>query len=177
MSNHEEFENLPAPERRSFLGILSGLITAGIGAVMATTIGRYAFSPIFSKGAEAGPEWSDLGPISSLEEGKLIKKTVTVAQDAGWGKFQAQRAVWVVRKGESVKVFSGVCPHLGCSVNTEAEKFVCACHGSYWDTDGNTTAGPTPRGLDLLEHRVENDKLEVRYQYFKQGVSNKEVLS
>ncbi|MDX2031620.1 MAG: ubiquinol-cytochrome c reductase iron-sulfur subunit [Blastocatellia bacterium] len=176
MSNHEDYENLPAPERRSFLGILSGLITAGIGAVMAVTIGRYSFSPIFETAASE-TEWSDLGPISSLEEGKLIKKTVTVAQDAGWGKFEAQRSVWVVRKGESVKVFSGVCPHLGCSVNNQEDKFVCACHGSYWDSDGKTTAGPTPRELDLLEHRVEDEKLKIRYQYFKQGVSNKEVLS
>ncbi|MFN0084364.1 MAG: ubiquinol-cytochrome c reductase iron-sulfur subunit [Blastocatellia bacterium] len=175
MSNHEEYENLPAPERRSFLGILSGLITAGIGVVMAVTIGRFTVSPLLAKSAEA--EWMDLGLISDLEEGKLIKKTVTVAQDAGWGKFEAQRAVWVVRKGEGVMVFSGVCPHLGCSVNNQEDKFVCACHGSYWDSDGRTTAGPTPRGLDSLEHRVEEEKLQIRYQYFKQGVSNKEVLS
>ena len=175
MSNHVEPGNLPAPERRSFLGILSGLIAGGIGAVIAVTIGRYSFSPIFAKAAEE--DWSDLGPLSGLEEGKLVKKSVTVSQDAGWGKFQAQRSVWVVRKGESVKVFSGVCPHLGCSVTSQEQKFVCACHGSYWDLDGNRTEGPTPRGLDLLESRIDGDKLKIRYQYFKQGVTNKEVLS
>lgn len=175
MSHEFDGENLPAPERRSFLGILAGLITAGIGAVVGVTIGRFAILPAFSKTGEA--EWADLGPVSALEEGKLIKKSVTVAQDAGWGKFQAPRSVWVVRKGDSVKVFSGVCPHLGCSVNAQEEKFVCACHGSYWDQEGATTAGPTPRGLDTLEHRVEEEKLRIRYQYFKQGVTEKEVLS
>jgi Rieske Fe-S protein len=174
MSHEFEGENLPAPERRSFLGIIAGLITTGIGAVVGVTIGRFAILPAFSQTSEI--DWKDLGPVSDLEEGKLIKKSVTVAQDAGWGKFEAQRSVWVVRKGESVKVFSGVCPHLGCSVNAQEEKFVCACHGSYWDPDGNTTEGPTPRGLDTLEHRVEDDKLKIRYQYFKQGVTEKEVL-
>ena len=47
---------------------------------------------------------------NEFAEGKLLKKNVIVSQDAGWGKFQSQRSVWIVRKGESVKVFSGVCP-------------------------------------------------------------------
>src|SRR5262249_10586284 len=131
--------------------------------------------PAFS--ASNGPEWSDLGPLDNFAEGKLVKKNVVVSQDAGWGKFQSQRSVWIIRKGDSVKVFSGVCPHLGCSVNTRADKFICACHGSEWDSEGTTLAGPTPRGLDTLEVRVENKKVNIRYQNFKQGVSTKEVLS
>lgn len=175
MSHEIEGADLPAPERRSFLGVLSGLITAGIGAVLGVTIGRYSILPSFANSGEI--PWTDLGDVSSIPEGQLVKKNVAVAQDAGWGKFEAQRSIWIVRKGDNVKIFSGVCPHLGCSVNAQEEKFVCACHGSYWDTDGNTTAGPTPRGLDTLEHRVEGEKLQVRYQYFKQGITNKEVLS
>lgn len=175
MSHNLENENLPAPERRSFLGVLAGLFTAVIGAILGVTIGRYSILPAFSKTTEV--DWTDLGPLSDFEEGKLVKKSVAVAQDAGWGKFEAQRSVWIVRKGDKVNVFSGICPHLGCSVNAKEEKFVCACHGSYWDVNGATTAGPTPRSLDTLEHRVEDDKLKIRYQYFKQGVTNKEVLS
>src|SRR5262245_7958873 len=145
MSNEFDGQNLPASERRSFLGFVAGLITAGIGAVLGVTIGRYAILPAFSNSGETG--WTDLGPLSGIEEGKLIKRTVTVAQDAGWGKFEAQRSIWIVRNGDSVKIFSGICPHLGCSVNAQEEKFLCACHGSAWDSSGNTTAGPTPRGL------------------------------
>src|SRR5688572_15096 len=103
----------PVPERRSFLGLVSGLIVAGISAVLGVTIGRYSISPAFSTSKEQ--EWSELGSLDEFAEGKLVKKNVVVSQDAGWGKFQTQRSVWIVRKGEGVKVFSGVCPHLGCS--------------------------------------------------------------
>jgi menaquinol-cytochrome c reductase iron-sulfur subunit len=165
----------PAPERRSFLGVISGLIVAGISAVLGVTIGRYSISPAFSSSKEQ--EWADIGSLGEFAEGKLIKKNVIVAQDAGWGKFQSQRSVWVVRNGESVKVFSGVCPHLGCSVNARADKFICACHNSEWSSEGATLAGPTPRGLDALEFLVEDGKLKVKYQDFKQGLTTKEVLS
>src|SRR5215470_8233383 len=174
--DHDHEEGIaPAPERRSFLGLISGLIVAGISAVLGVTIGRYSISPAFSTSKEQ--EWTDLGSLDEFAEGKLVKKNVIVSQDAGWGKFQSQRSVWVVRKGEGVKVFSGVCPHLGCSVNTRADKFVCACHGSEWDVEGAKLAGPTPRGLDTLEFRVEDNKLKVKYQDFKQGLATKEVLS
>ncbi|MCG3164096.1 MAG: Cytochrome b6-f complex iron-sulfur subunit [Acidobacteria bacterium] len=165
----------PVPERRSFLGLISGLIVAGISAVLGVTIGRFSIGPAFT--ASSGQDWTELGPLDEFAEGKLVKKNVIVSQDAGWGKFQSQRSVWVVRKGDDVKVFSGVCPHLGCSVNTRADKFICACHGSEWNDNGDTLAGPTPRGLDTLEFRVEDNKLKVKYQDFKQAITEKQVLS
>jgi len=175
MPHDPDAANVPAPERRTFLGIAAGIITVGIGGVVGTAIGQFAIQPAFSKAG--GGEWTDLGPVSAFEEGKLTKKSVTISQDAGWGKFQAERSIWIVRKGDTLTVFSGVCPHLGCSVNAADENFVCACHGSEWDQEGKRTGGPTPRGLDTLEHRVEGDVLQVRYQSFKQGVADKEVLS
>jgi quinol---cytochrome c reductase iron-sulfur subunit, bacillus type len=175
MTTEHEHDGAPAPERRSFLGVISGLIVAGVSTVLGVTIGRYSISPAFSTSNEQ--DWTDLGSLNEFAEGKLVKKNVIVSQDAGWGKFQTQRSVWVVKKGESVKIFSGVCPHLGCSVNTRADKFICACHGSEWNVEGATMAGPTPRGLDTLEFRVEDNKLKVKYQDFKQGLPTKEVLS
>lgn len=173
---HDHDEGVaPAPERRSFLGVVSGLIVAGISTVLGVTIGRFAISPAFSTTDEQ--EWADLGSLDEFAEGKLIKKNVVVTQDAGWGKFQSQRSVWVVRTGENVNVFSGVCPHLGCSVNARAEKFICACHNSEWSAEGAMLTGPTPRGLDTLEFRVEDQMLKIKYQDFKQGLATKEVLS
>lgn len=162
-------------ERRSFLGVLSGLIAAGITAVLGFNIGRFSLGPAFTKASEA--VWSDAGQLAEIPEGQLTKRTLSVAQVAGWGSFTAERAVWLVRKGEEVKVFSAVCPHLGCTVNVNASGFLCACHNSTWNEGGETLAGPSPRGLDVLEYRVEGGKLQIRYQDFKQGVSTKEVLS
>ena len=162
-------------ERRTFLGVLSGLIAAGISAVLGVTIGRFAISPALSAtGAQA---WTDVGPLADIPDGKPVKRNVIVSQSAGWGEFNSQRLVWVIKNGDKITVFTAVCPHLGCTVNARQEAFICACHNSKWDVAGNALDGPTPRGLDALEHKVEGDVLKVRYQDFKQGVSQKEVLS
>src|SRR5215470_16902967 len=86
-------------------------------------------------------------------------QTILVAQNAGWGRFTSEQAVWLIKKGDQVTVFSSVCPHLGCTVNESANGFGCVCHNSSWTRDGETSGGPTPRGLDRLEHKVENGVL------------------
>lgn len=162
-------------ERRSFLGVIAGLIGAGITAVLGVTAGRFAIAPALS--AAGAENWTDVGPLADIPDGKPVKRNVIISQDAGWGKFNSQKLVWVIKSGEKITVFTAVCPHLGCTVNAKEEAFVCACHNSKWDVAGNTLGGPTPRGLDLLEHKVEGSVLKVKYQDFKQGVSQKEVLS
>ncbi len=72
-----------------------------------------------------------------------------------------------------------ICPHLGCSVSwhDEENNFVCPCHNGQFTADGKLMGGPPPRGLDLLECKVEDGKLIVHYQYFRQLVPNKEVIA
>jgi Rieske Fe-S protein len=177
MSDHKATEENNT-ERRSFLGIIAGLIGAGISAVLGVTIGRFAIAPAFSSGgADDAKGWTEVAHLAEIEEGKLVKKSIIVSQNAGWGQFNSQKALWVIKKGDQVTIFSAVCPHLGCTVNAKNEAFVCACHDSKWDVAGNALSGPTPRGLDSLEHKVEGDVLKVRYQDFKQGITQKEVLS
>ena len=174
MPVHNESEENKS-ERRSFLGIIAGVIAAGIGAVMSATIGRFAIAPALSTGGVE--RWADVGPLADIPDGAPVKRNVIVSQNAGWGEFNTQKLVWVVKSGEKITVFTAVCPHLGCTVNARQEAFVCACHNSKWDVAGNALDGPTPRGLDVLEYKVEGDVLKVRYQDFKQGVAQKEVLS
>lgn len=161
-----------SPDRRRFLGVLIGLISSGISAVLGVTIGRYTIAPALSNN-NAG-EWTDVGLLEEIPEGKPIKRNVVVSQDSGWGRFNSQRLVWVLRKGEQVTVFSAACPHLGCTINETANGFICPCHGSAWSADGERLGGPTPRSMDALDHRVEDGLLKVKYQHFKQGVAEKE---
>lgn len=44
----------------------------------------------------------------------------------------------------NVKVFAINCPHLGCSVNLNADqhRFECPCHGSMFNIAGNVIHGP-----------------------------------
>lgn len=55
-----------------------------------------------------------------------------------------------VRVGEKeVRVFSSICPHLGCAVqwDPQAGNFLCPCHLGRFDTDGQVIAGPPPAPL------------------------------
>jgi nitrite reductase/ring-hydroxylating ferredoxin subunit len=47
------------------------------------------------------------------------------------------------------RAFVATCTHFDCIVGyREEENYIfCACHGGYYDTDGNVTAGPPPRPL------------------------------
>lgn len=173
MRGENKTDCLPQAERRSFFGAIIGLVVSGITATLGVTIGRYSIAPAFS--GSKTERWIDLGSIEEIPEGKLVKRGLMISQSAGWGEFMTKRSVWIVRKRDEFKVFSAVCPHLGCTVNNSGESFVCACHGSTWDMTGNKLAGPTPRNLDSLEHRVENNLLKIKYQNFKQGITAKEV--
>ena len=57
--------------------------------------------------------------------------------------------LFVVRKGNNYRAMSGICPHLGCTVNAVPGKlpFLCPCHGSHFDNNGAVVSGPSPRGL------------------------------
>ncbi|HEY6328254.1 MAG TPA: Rieske 2Fe-2S domain-containing protein [Blastocatellia bacterium] len=159
------------PERRTFLGVVIAGIGAAITAVLAVTIGRYAVGP--SLKSEDQSVWTDAGLLEDLPDGNWVKRNVIVSQDAGWGKFNSQRPVWVRKTSQQCTVFSATCPHLGCTINESAGGFICPCHGSAWNMDGHKLGGPSPRDMDSLESRDDGDTLQVKYEYFKQGIPEK----
>lgn len=166
---------LVSNDRRSLLGILTGLIGLGITSLLGVTLGRYSVVPALA--AANVSDWVDVVRLDAIPEGKPKKQMVLVAQNAGWGRFTSEQSVWLIKNGDQVTVFSSVCPHLGCTVNESANGFGCVCHNSAWTRDGETAGGPTPRGMDRLEHKIEDGVLKVKYQSFKQGISEKVVAS
>ena len=168
-------DHVDSVERRSFLGLITGLIGAGISGFLGITLGRFGIAPALS--AARAPEWIDVAPLEEIPEGKPSNRSVVVSQNAGWGHFSSEQSVWVMKQGERLTVFSSICPHLGCTINETAKGFGCVCHNSAWNGAGEKLSGPAPRGMDALEHRVENGVLKVRYQNFKQGAAEKQAAS
>ncbi|MBO0719528.1 MAG: Rieske 2Fe-2S domain-containing protein [Blastocatellia bacterium] len=160
--------------RRSFLGVLIGFITSGIAVPLGLAVGRFTIGPALSD--SNAEQWVGAGPLTGIPEGRPVKRIVTISQEVGWGSFTEPGSVWVIRNSEAITVFSAVCPHLGCSINASAKGFICPCHQSSWNSAGVKTGGPTPRDMDVLEHRIENDALLVKYQAFKQGIAQKEKV-
>jgi menaquinol-cytochrome c reductase iron-sulfur subunit len=79
-------------------------------------------------------------------------------------KFLPELRLFVFREGNTFHAISAVCTHLGCTVRAEAlpqalaktvagkplrltHRFLCPCHGSRYEGDGNNVSGPAPRPL------------------------------
>ncbi len=168
----------PEP-RRSFLAALLALGTSTVGALLAIPLARMALDPLWRTTTEV--LWSDAGPAKDF--GVItapVKVQLTIEQRDGWRKVLSEKAVYVLKGADGrPRALSAVCPHLGCSIGWSDEKgqFVCPCHNGAFAADGTLISGPPPRGMDELDARIEEGRLKIRYQYFRQLVPTKEVLA
>jgi len=64
-------------------------------------------------------------------------------------KWKRERRIWVVRNRRGIYALISICRHLGCTPNwfQDRKRFVCPCHGSIYDINGNVVGGPAPRTL------------------------------
>src|SRR5580704_14557677 len=167
------FEN-----RRSFLGALLGVGSVFVGGLLSVPLIRFALFPLLRRTTEL--KSSSVGALtefSSLTE--PVMRTIQIEQIDGWRKAISEKAVYVTKDSQGqLRVLTSVCPHLGCTVpwNKQRNQFVCPCHGATFALDGTRVSGPSLRGMDTLETSVQDGQLLVRFQYFRQLVSDKEVI-
>eukprot|EP00983_Pelagomonas_calceolata_P041882 1138245-Pelagomonas_calceolata.AAC.5 len=64
---------------------------------------------------------------------------------------------------------NSICTHLGCVVPwiSSQNKFICPCHGSQYDPEGNVVRGPAPLPL-ALAHAETDEKDEVFFRPWKE---------
>lgn len=69
----------------------------------------------------------------------------------------------IVKQDNTLEKYAinAVCTHLGCVVpwNKQANKFMCPCHGSQYDSTGKVIRGPAPLSLKIANVNVENNKV------------------
>jgi len=63
----------------------------------------------------------------------------------------------LIRSAGGFTALSLVCPHLGCTVESKPEGFVCPCHGSHFDPQGEVTRGPAAQALRALRVDITQD--------------------
>ena len=168
-----------AADRRSFLKRISalGAAFAALGT-LAPALRTFA-SPLFARGKPR--EWVRLGEASEFELDVPTKVDFVQQISDAWVESRALHDVWVFTDdGETFMVYSGRCPHLGCGFGFDAVKkeFHCPCHhGLFAVKDGAVKGGPPPRGLDMLETKIEHGILYVDYRDFRVGVPDKIPLA
>ena len=171
-------QSLPFEGRRSFLAALLGVGSVFVGALLALPLIRFAIFPLIRRTTELkGSPVGDLTEFTSATE--PVMRTIQIEQVDGWRKALSEKAVYVTKDTQGqLRVLTSICPHLGCTVpwNKDKKQFICPCHGGAFAPDGSRIAGPSLRGMDALETSVENGQLLVRFQYFRQLVSDKEVI-
>jgi menaquinol-cytochrome c reductase iron-sulfur subunit len=169
---------ISAASRRSFLGVLLGLGSVFVGTLLAVPLMRFALFPLLRRTTQLkSSPVGDLSEFTSLTE--PVMRTVQIEQVDGWRKAVSEKAVYVTKDGQGqLRVLTSICPHLGCTVpwNKEKKEFICPCHGATFAVDGSRVGGPSLRGMDALETSVQGGQLLVRFQYFRQLVSDKEVI-
>ena len=79
-------------------------------------------------------------------------------------QFRGKPAILIRDAGGDFRAFSGVCKHLGCTVQYKSEgSFIwCACHNGHFDAKtGAVLSGPPPTGLDLYKVALRGDDVVV----------------
>lgn len=133
----------------------------------------YLAHPLTAGAATEAVE-SPLGPTRKFEEGKPQKVRISATRVDAWLTQHGVEvgSVWVLKQGDDFKVWSTVCPHLGCAIQPKEGGFQCPCHNSQFGVGGERTgdSNPSPRDMDSLPNRVDEGVLYCTYKRFKPGV-------
>lgn len=165
--------------RRKALKVVAGV--AGAAATGTTLFPAVALVTATANaprlpGRPAGGDdgWRTVARWEQLEVGTPRQAHVIGAEVDAWNVSPDRRlgTIWLLRGGEgpeTLRALSAVCPHLGCLIERRDTGFVCPCHDSDFDAAGAALRGPSPRGMDPIEARVRDDRVEVRWARFRLG--------
>jgi len=140
----------PVQSRREFLDKL----WKGLGIVAVVQFVAVFFGFLFSGKSESETQKPkqlfDAGDINSFQ-----KKSVTI--------FRGGRFYLVRLADDGFLALSLRCTHLGCSINWEEDKqrFICPCHASAFEINGNVQNPPAPSALDYFPVVIQNGKVMV----------------
>jgi cytochrome b6-f complex iron-sulfur subunit len=140
----------PVQSRREFLNKL----WKGLGVVACIEFTAVFFGYLFTGKSESESikpkQFFDAGNINAFQ-----KKSVTI--------FRSGRFYLVRLSDGGFLALSLRCTHLGCSINWEEDKqrFICPCHASAFEINGNVQNPPAPSALDYFPVAIQNGKVMV----------------
>jgi len=142
--------NEPLQSRREFLNKL----WKGLGIIAVVEFAAVFFGFLFSGKSEnenlKPKQLFDAGDINTFQ-----KSSVTV--------FRGGRFYLVRLDDGGFLALSLRCTHLGCSITWEQDKnrFICPCHASAFEINGNVQNPPAPSALDYFPIIIQNGKVMV----------------
>lgn len=181
----------PPQERRLFIKIFAGVVGA-IAALVPALVGLWTFLDPATrrerrysdakkpKGLKTDDGFIRVASLAEVpQDGRPLRVQVRDDVTNKWtfSPNEPVGEVFLIRKGSGndLTVFTTVCPHLGCSVSLASDGagkqiFKCPCHNSSFELDGSCKVPtPSPRSMDLLQSRVDDGSVYVKYQNFYTG--------
>lgn len=171
-----ENESQKTLTRRNFFKVVSSIVT---GFIIVTLGIPMVESMVGSASNKKSKTYSKLTSLNSIHEGTPENLPLVITKEDAFIKETQPENVWAVKTtGEDIRVFSPICPHLGCRYQWHAQKnlFICPCHNSVFNKEGKVVSGPAPRPLDTLPIKKQNNYLYVLWERFKPGIAKKEVI-
>ena len=79
-------------------------------------------------------------------------------------RFGSRPALLILTSDGKYRAMSGVCTHLGCTVQYRGDlhNVWCACHNGMYDLNGRNLSGPPPRPLEDYDVMVKGDEIYVQ---------------
>jgi Rieske Fe-S protein len=142
-------------DRRSLLKAFVNTVVVTLGGGLAGLLGSFAVP----RSGQARERWVKAARLDQLTPNIPFAAVVSVPRDQGWYRERGQDVVFLTSDGKGgVRALSATCTHLGCHVrwDTGSKRFQCPCHGGAYDAQGAVVAGPPPRGLAMLDARVQD---------------------
>jgi cytochrome b6-f complex iron-sulfur subunit len=134
--------------RRSFIKLVGWSALTALAAGELTYVGMRFIAPRTAAGEFGGV--FNVGMVDDFPPGSVTLFTE--------GRFFMVRLL----DGGFLALYRA-CTHLGCAVPWDAQKgrFVCPCHGSEFEADGEVLNAPAPRPMDLFRVTIENGQVMV----------------
>ncbi len=174
-------------DRRTFL-VKTTVCASAVCAVFPLASGIPAILDPVKEGegdSEGDVPWSKVTSLAALSEDgiparfSIFREKVTDA----WTTLEnvPVGAVYLIRNGGEIKAFNLKCPHLGCAIDYRGKKgdFFCPCHNSSFDLAGAVSDpdSPSPRGMDELETKIEEDFVWVQFRQFRPNLKERVPLA
>ena len=149
--------------RREFLRTASG--AAVMAALGITVTGCSDGNPMGPEPPEEPPED---GPAGITIDGNqvIIDLTADATQDltneGGFLLISEADVMAINVDGTTIRAFTSICTHQQCTIDSFADDtFMCPCHGSEFDTNGEVVEGPAPQPLAEYEVSRSDDTVTI----------------
>ncbi len=167
----------PPASRRRFLEVATLALGGAASVVLAVPLVRYFLSPLGRKVVSSPDAPIDVCALSAVPaDGKPVQVAVVseAVRDA-WVTRQrvAVGSAWLRREGSNVVALSAQCPHLGCAIGFDGERFRCPCHKSAFKVNGERESGPAKRSMDQLPVEVKGGRVRLRFIRFQPDVAER----